>query len=94
MEKRKKDKKSMNRMDCGGFRDSWYFSLLVIILLIIIIDHIFVIFIVIKKYNRIQNKHVNVSEQTSQNKQYINTKPHSVKLRNTISQEVTGIILI
>ena len=68
--------------------------MLEIIVLVIIIDCFFVIFIIRKKSIRIQNKYVNMSEQTSQNKEYINTRPNSANHGITVSKEVTGIILI
>ena len=50
------------------FRDGWDCFLLAIIVSIILIDRIFVILIVRKNSNRIQNRHVTMSEQPSQNK--------------------------
>ena len=53
----------------------------------------FVILIAIYIFNRIQNEHFNMSEQTSQKKNR-NTKPNSAKPGINISKEVPGIILI
>ena len=48
----------------------------------------------LKKLNRMQNKHFSMSEQTSQKKKYSNTKPEIAKFGITISKWVSGIIFI
>ena len=68
--------------------------MLEIIVLVILIDCFLSFLSLEKKLIRIQNKHVNMSEQTSQNKEYINTRPNSANHGITVSKEVTGIILI
>ena len=70
-----------NQKECGGFRDGWDWFLLEIIVYIIIIDRVFCNF-----YHwggggwGIQNKHVNMSEQTSHIYIYRNTKQNSALL--------------
>ena len=82
----------INNIVGNGFRDSWDCFLLAIILSIIIIDLNFCNFDGQKKTNRLKTKQIKVLEQISQNKSYSNRKPNKTKLRNHISQEVTGII--
>ena len=68
-------------------------DLFAIIVLIILIDHIFCNFDRLLKTVRMQNKHVNMSEQKLQYI-YSITELNSAKLGITISEEVNRHILI